>query len=113
MHIRKNVTKFLCKSIDGKNNKEEIAKNISDIQESNIATFKQFLWYWKLHQLSWLLIEKVGYVVKEVAQNIKIPVSFYSNISNISTKEAEFSWDKNQNCHMFIKVQHFATSIIL
>ncbi len=40
MHIGKNVTKMLWRILDGRSDKENIAKICSDVQEANLATQK-------------------------------------------------------------------------
>ena len=71
MHIGKNVTETLCKILDGRHDREKIAKICTDIQESNHA-LKDFIESnsngdcINMSALPWLLIEKKIDALKEV-----------------------------------------------
>lgn len=87
MHIRKNVTKSLWKIIDGRSNKDKIAKIISDILEANVMQHLSRYFSDGPTNLIWLLTVQKSKVVNEVIRKIKFPIGFASNINNILTRK--------------------------
>ena len=105
MHIGKNVIECFWKIIDERNNKENIAKIISEIQESNtLQHLNHFYSSGNSMNLPWLLREKESVVVKEVVRKIKFPTGFASNINNILTQKGYFDGAKTHDWNKFIKV---------
>ena len=76
MHIGKNVTKTLWKILDGRHDREQIAKKFTNIHESNHA-LKDFIEsnsngdYINMSVLSWLLMKQQSDTLKEVIKKIK------------------------------------------
>ena len=83
IHIGKNVTEMLWKILDGRNDKERIGKNCSDVEESN-HTMQSVINSngdgEKNISLPWLLIEQQNTIVKELIQKIRFSMGFFSNI---------------------------------
>ena len=71
MHIGKNVTETLWKMLDGRHDREQISKKITDIHESNHA-LKVFIEsnsngdHINTSALPWLLMEQQSDALKEV-----------------------------------------------
>ena len=95
MHIEKNVIETLWKILDGRHDKEKLAKFFSDIHDSNHA-MKNIMESNRngdqinVSALPWLLIEKQSNDIKEVIQKMRCPTEFAPNISNLISKKSEF-----------------------
>ena len=119
MHIGNNVAETLWWILDGRNDKEKIAKICNDIYESNHA-MKYIIEHLNndgdqinTRSLPWLLTEKQSNAVKEVIQKMKFPTGFCSKIKNILTRKGDFGGVKMHDLHIFIKVIIFLVYILL
>jgi hypothetical protein len=112
MHIGKNVTETLWKILDGRCDREHIAKICTDIQESNHA-LRAFIEsnsngdHINTSALPWLLVEKKSSALKEVIKKEKFPTRFAANISTLLSKKGDFApWLKIHDWHTFFKASH-------
>ena len=109
MHIRKNITEFLWRILDGRTDKERIGKICCDIREANHALQSVTInsngdGREQNTSLPWLLMEQQRNIVKEVIRKIRFLTGFSSNIQNILTKKGDFGGVKTHEWHTFIKV---------
>jgi hypothetical protein len=112
MHIGKNVTETLWKMLDGRHDREQIAKICTDIHESNHA-LKVFIESNRngdrinTSALPWLLTEQQSDALKEVIKKTKFPTGFAANISTLLSKKGDFGPGlKTHDWHTFLKVSH-------
>ena len=109
MHVGKNVTETLWRTIDGAHDRDKIDKICADIEKSNHA-MKSVIdrsnnnGGRNYNNIPWLLTEQQSNDVKEVVRRIKFPTGFASNINNILTKKGDFSGVKTHDWHTFVKV---------
>ena len=81
--------------LDGRRDREHIAKIFTDIQESNHA-LKAFIESnsngdrINTSALPWLLTEKQSDALKEVIKKTKFPIGFATNISTLLSKKGDF-----------------------
>ena len=92
MHIGKNVTEIIWKTLDGRSDKDKIGKLCSDIAEANHtlqsvinSNFEEE--YRNIISLPWLLKDQQRNDIKEVIKKIRFLTGFSSNIQNILTKK--------------------------
>ena len=112
MHIGKNITETLWKMLDGRHDREHIAKNCTDIQESNHA-LKAFIESSRNEDrintsaLPWLLMEQQSDALKEVIKKAKFLIGFAANISTLLSKKGDFGPRlKTHDWHTFFKASH-------
>ena len=108
MHIGKNVTKMIWRTLDGRSDKDKIGKICSDIAEANHALQSVIISNVgngnRNISLPWLLMEQQSNAIKQVIQKIRFPTGFSSNIKNILTQKGDFGGVKIHDWHTFIKV---------
>ena len=84
MHIGKNVTEMIWRTLDGRSDKDKIGKICSDIAEANHALQSVIISNVgnrnRNISLPWLLMEQQSNAIKQVIQNIRFPTGFSSNI---------------------------------
>ena len=112
MHIGKNVIETVWKMLDGRRDREKIAKICTDIHESNHA-LKVFIESnsngdrINTSVLPWLLTEQQSDALKEVIKKTKFPTGFAANISTLLSKKGDFGPGlKTHDWHTFVKVSH-------
>ena len=112
MHIGKNVTETLWKMLDGRRDREQIAKICTDIHESNHALKASIESNSNgdcinTSALPWLLTEQQSDALKEVIKKTKFPTGFAANISTLLSKKGDFGPGlKTHDWHTFVKVSH-------
>ena len=94
IHIRKNVTETLLKILDGRCDKEKLAKICRDIRDShhvikNIVESNRNGDYINASALPWLLMEQKSNEIKEVIQKIEFPTRYVGNITNLIAKKSK------------------------
>ena len=108
MHIGKNVTEMIWRTLDRRYDKDKIGNICSDIAEINNALQSVIISNAgngnRNISLPWLLMDQQSNVIKEVIQKIRFLTGFSSNIQNILTKKGDFGGVKTHNWHTFIKV---------
>ena len=85
----------LWKMLDGKRDREKIAKICTDIHESNHALKASIESNSNgdcinTSALPWLLTEQQSDALKEVIKKIKFPTGFAANISTLVSKKGDF-----------------------
>ena len=112
MHIGKNVTETLWKMLDGRHDREQIAKICTNIHESNHAR-KFFIEsnsngdHINTSVLPWLLTKQQSDALKKVIKKSKFSTGFTANISGLVSKKGDF-WPvlKTHDWHTFVKVSN-------
>ena len=109
MHIENNMDETLWQILDGRSEKERIAKICKYIQKGNHA-MKDVIQFHRnrdqinINSLPWMITEKQSNDVKEVMRKIKFPIGFCANMNNIITKKGDFSMVKTHDWQVFMKV---------
>ena len=98
--------------LDGRRDREQIAKICTDIHESNHA-LKFFIEsnsngdHINTSALHWLLMEQKSDALKEVIKKAKFPTGFAANISTLLSKKGDFGPElKTHDWHIFFKASH-------
>ena len=98
--------------LDGRRDREKIAKICTNIHESNHA-LKAFIEsnnngdHINTSALRWLLMEFQSDAFKEVIKKVKFPIGFSTNISTLLSKKGDFGLGlKTHDWHTFLKVSH-------
>lgn len=98
--------------MDGRHDREHIAKIFTEIQESNHA-LKAFIEsnsngdHINTSALPWLSMEQQSDALKEVIKIIKFSIRFAANISTFLSKKGDFGPGmKTHDWHTFVKASH-------